>query len=213
MKNKFLLGALPLISVMFFTSCQKEPTANISASKTTVELNEDVKFTNTSVNGDNYKWEFGDGQSSTDKEPSHKWSVAGTYTVKMTAFSKNGKKDNDATVSITVNDINKKFLGSYNMNGSCNGAYTMAVTAIGSTGIMLNNFINNGEGWNLNATVYGSTFTVPLQTFSTANGDYGVTGNGSLSGNTLTMSLNINYTDYFDPAFNTSDNCVDTGSK
>jgi PKD repeat protein len=49
-----------------------------------------------------YSWDFGDGSSSTDAQPSHSYANAGTYTVKLTVTDNSG---NTAVVShqITVN--------------------------------------------------------------------------------------------------------------
>ena len=43
-----------------------------------------VNFTNTSVNGVTYEWDFGDSNSSTDFEPVHTYASHGTYTVCLT---------------------------------------------------------------------------------------------------------------------------------
>jgi hypothetical protein len=45
-----------------------------------------VKFTNSSVNGITYLWDFGDGQTSTDENPTHLYAQNGTYNVCLTAF-------------------------------------------------------------------------------------------------------------------------------
>jgi Zn-dependent metalloprotease len=44
-----------------------------------------VKFTNNSTNATTYKWDFGDGGTSTDKDPSHDFTKVGTYTVTLTS--------------------------------------------------------------------------------------------------------------------------------
>jgi PKD repeat protein len=44
-----------------------------------------VLFTNSSQNADTYTWYFGDGESSTDVNPWHPYSAAGTYTVMLVA--------------------------------------------------------------------------------------------------------------------------------
>ncbi|MDT8272906.1 MAG: PKD domain-containing protein [Desulfomonilia bacterium] len=61
-----------------------------------------VTFTNTSSGTiSSYLWEFGDGETSTEQNPSHTYSTAGTFTVTLTAT---GAYDSDATTStITVN--------------------------------------------------------------------------------------------------------------
>lgn len=102
MKTIRLLPIILVISLIF-AGCQKEPSANFSASKTVVEIGETITFTNATTDGYDYEWDFGDGITSTDENPSHSYSQAGTFTVKMTAFSKNGKKEDETTTTITVN--------------------------------------------------------------------------------------------------------------
>lgn len=45
-----------------------------------------AEFTNTSLGGLNFLWEFGDGTTSTEENPSHLYSGIGHYTVKLTAY-------------------------------------------------------------------------------------------------------------------------------
>ncbi|MGZ5281513.1 MAG: PKD domain-containing protein [Bacteroidia bacterium] len=40
-----------------------------------------ISFTNTSSKATNYSWDFGDGKTSTDENPIHKYDTAGTFTV------------------------------------------------------------------------------------------------------------------------------------
>lgn len=44
-----------------------------------------VQFTNNSVNADSYLWEFGDGTTSTEKNPIHVFDSAKIYRIKLTA--------------------------------------------------------------------------------------------------------------------------------
>lgn len=45
-----------------------------------------VTFINNSIDGDEYLWDFGDGNSSTDEEPTHSYAQPGSYTVSLTAY-------------------------------------------------------------------------------------------------------------------------------
>lgn len=65
-----------------------EPTAiaDFSASPTTTDSDTlTVMFSNLSENADDYEWNFGDSNSSTDVNPTHKYMSSGLYTVSLTA--------------------------------------------------------------------------------------------------------------------------------
>lgn len=47
-----------------------------------------IKFTNLSVSSTDYTWDFGDGNTSVDKDPSHTYGAEGTYTVTLTSNDK-----------------------------------------------------------------------------------------------------------------------------
>ncbi|MFD2588701.1 PKD domain-containing protein [Croceitalea marina] len=62
----------------------------------------DVAFTNTSVNGVSYEWDFGDGAgTSTEENPSYSYAAGGTYTVSLIATSRTDDTDT-VTEMITV---------------------------------------------------------------------------------------------------------------
>ena len=48
------------------------------------------------------EWDFGDGSTATETSPTHIYSNAGTYTVKIKAMSKNMKKMDENTQTITI---------------------------------------------------------------------------------------------------------------
>ena len=48
-----------------------------------------VKFTNQSVGAKSYRWDFGDGGTSTDANPSYIFKKTGRWDVKLTAFADN----------------------------------------------------------------------------------------------------------------------------
>lgn len=59
-------------------------------------------FMNASTNATSYLWDFGDGNTSTDENPSHTYTVPGTYTVTLTAMNGPAKAIKTVTDLITV---------------------------------------------------------------------------------------------------------------
>jgi YVTN family beta-propeller protein len=83
-----------------------KPVAAFSASPTSGNLPLSVTFTDKSTNSlTSWKWNFGDGTSSTARNPTHKYSAAGKYTVTLTATNSAGSntatKSNYITVTAT----------------------------------------------------------------------------------------------------------------
>ncbi|MFH2144045.1 MAG: PKD domain-containing protein [Bacteroidota bacterium] len=109
MKN-FKIIMTVAFAVAIFSSCQKEPSANFTASKTTAGINESITFSNSTSDGDSYEWTFGDGVSSTAENPTHSYATEGNFNVTLTAFSKNGKKDDNISLSMTVKDTKLNIL-------------------------------------------------------------------------------------------------------
>lgn len=64
--------------------------------------NTPVQFTNLSTGADNYLWNFGDGASSTQVNPSHQYNATDTYTAELIAYTLAGCTD---TASLDVNVI------------------------------------------------------------------------------------------------------------
>ncbi len=208
-----ILLALLLIGA---TSCQKQPSTCFSPSASTIELGEAVSFSNCSTDAGDYKWDFGDNKpEESSKTCSHIYSASGSYIVTLTAYSKNMNKSDAATHVITVNDINQKFVGTYNMNGTCsgNGSYLLGITPFGANELRLSNFADNQSGWILHATVLGKTFTIPSQNFYDTDGTNVVSGSGSISGKSLTLNLSVSYYDNVNSAYNYNGSCIDTGNK
>ncbi|MGI6411962.1 MAG: PKD domain-containing protein [Bacteroidales bacterium] len=107
MKKNLLIITTAIITILAFASCQKEPSAKFTASKTSVVTGEVITFTNATVDGYSYEWNFGDGTTSTEENPTHAYEDAGTYNVQLTSFSKNGKKSNASSQTITVTKANE----------------------------------------------------------------------------------------------------------
>ncbi|MEI6948496.1 PKD domain-containing protein [Paraflavisolibacter sp. H34] len=83
------------------------PTADFSASETEVCAEKSVTFKNLSSQPtDSYLWEFGDGQTSTETDPVHKFTNVGPMKVSLTAIN-NGcsttvKRDNVVTIKAPI---------------------------------------------------------------------------------------------------------------
>lgn len=69
------------------------PAAAFSFSQTDPEDFRIVSFSNESVSATDYSWNFGNGESSTDANPSYTFDGEGTYTVTLTSSDKNGASD------------------------------------------------------------------------------------------------------------------------
>lgn len=153
MKNylKTLIVALTL-SVSFL-ACKKEPAvADFSYEIDGMK----VKFTDNSTGEiEVYTWTFGDGKSSTDQNPTHEYSAAGTYTVSLSvdgntsgkdAVSKTISIENTSTEEVTGNpsftDANGVL---YAINTS---TYQMGVEAKIGSGLAV---FPDGSGANLDA--------------------------------------------------------------
>ena len=81
------------------------PVADFSADPTSVCVGYDVYFTDlSSGEPTSWSWDFGDGATSTDQNPSHSYSAAGSYDVSLTVSNDCGEDDATDYVTITVSD-------------------------------------------------------------------------------------------------------------
>lgn len=94
---KLLIAALMLM--LGSTSCKKEgsqiepdPFYSYNISGLTVEFN------NLSKNATSYKWDFGDGTSSTEESPTHTYPHKGKYVPTLTAVDQSGRSADASTV-------------------------------------------------------------------------------------------------------------------
>ena len=102
MKKLVLMIFPALICGMVLTSCNNtndntelsgseldETTLKVAFEKVPpASMPYEVKFVNSSDNGDTYFWDFGDGQTSDEREPTHTYTEAGMYcvTLALTVF-------------------------------------------------------------------------------------------------------------------------------
>lgn len=101
-----------LLSCLIFTACQKQPKSKFTIKQTAAKTGLPVKFYNYSENAESYVWDFGDGTQSTEENPIHFYDKEGSYTIKLDAISKNKKKIQSSTKTLTV-ELNLPFGFSY----------------------------------------------------------------------------------------------------
>ena len=84
------------------SGCNVAPYADFEADLT-LSCNGTVTFTDKSqLDPISYSWDFGDGNTSTDQNPTHTYSSGGSYTVKLTATNANGSDVETKTNYIKV---------------------------------------------------------------------------------------------------------------
>ncbi len=101
--------------------------ADFTAQTIICDLTTDVLFNNTSTGGGSYVWSFGDGSTSTQTNPTHRYTSNGTYTVTLIATGCNGVKDtlvrnNYITVSTSSTACNFYVMSSnFGQSSNCEG--------------------------------------------------------------------------------------------
>jgi PKD repeat protein len=94
----------------------------------TFTCNGQVQFTDLTPNSTtSWLWEFGDGDTSHQQNPTHTYSSSGTYTVKLTARNSHGSKTTTKTNYITVN------LGNAPMAPQCTSSTSSSAQGFGIT--------------------------------------------------------------------------------
>ncbi|UCH14470.1 MAG: PKD domain-containing protein [Bacteroidales bacterium] len=79
------------------------PVANFTADNTSIIEGETVNFTDQSLNvPTNWSWTFGDGGTSTSRNPSHQYNTQGVYTVILTVSNSYGSNTETKSDYITV---------------------------------------------------------------------------------------------------------------
>ncbi len=68
----------------------------------TIIAGEPVSFVNESLGAAEYLWNFGDGNSSSDENPTHTYVEDGSYTITLTAFSLDGECSVQSTFNVDV---------------------------------------------------------------------------------------------------------------
>lgn len=121
-KGIFGMGTFILLLFISISSCDfgyELPEANSIADKTPPSAAFDFSqneadfltfdFTNLSASATDYSWDFGDGNTSTDSDPSNTYAAEGTYTVALTATDKLGVSSS-ITQTVVVEEPENDFV-------------------------------------------------------------------------------------------------------
>jgi len=93
-------------------------TADFAADDTTVVINQSIHFTDNSIGAEDiiaWQWDFGDGSTSTDQNPTHQYSSNGQYNISLTVTDTTNKKSVKTRSNyITVaNDPGANFIANF----------------------------------------------------------------------------------------------------
>ena len=102
MKYSSLL--LCLTFAFFLFGCEKElpSEACFTTSNAQYTIWEEIEFLNCSKEAARNEWDFGDGSTSSKEEPVHQYQTHGTYVVKLTTYSADGDKRDEAFKVLTI---------------------------------------------------------------------------------------------------------------
>lgn len=149
-----LTGLLLLTATLFISSCSDdddEPAAP-TASFTYISDGREVTFTNTSKNAKTYSWDFGDGETSTEQNPTHTYESYGEYTVKLSVTGDGGS----ATSLPDVITLAKTSVVAINGNVSEWDAIPDAITSAEGNGGTINKVKVDYDATNIYFYVEGS---------------------------------------------------------
>ncbi|WP_421829939.1 PKD domain-containing protein [Larkinella sp.] len=132
--NYFFLLLLLFSSISCKPTITPRPTADFSFEFVTGKPGQ-VKFSNKSVEAKRYQWKFGDGQTSTEAEPTITFSQDGVYFAELTA--KNDVGSDVVSNSVIVTGLYKKLVVDF--------TYTLVSGVPGR--VQLTNKSQNAEGY------------------------------------------------------------------
>ncbi len=107
MKKVFIIFSIA--SLLMSCSKSNEAIACFQLDKTTFDVDESITFKNCSYSNFRNTWSFGDGSSSLDSFPTHKYTQPGTYIVTLRSTSEGGVSTNAISQTINVQEGYNKF--------------------------------------------------------------------------------------------------------
>jgi PKD repeat protein len=107
-----IVGGSPHALGQFIGGKTLLPIANFSTNVATGYAPLSVQFNDLSGNVIERNWNFGDGTTSTEKNPTHEYSTSGNYTVTLIASNSHGTATK--TAEINVQSASRKTPGGFN---------------------------------------------------------------------------------------------------
>ncbi len=130
---------------------RQPPIANFEASKNGCST---VEFVSTTINRVNtYRWNFGDGTTSEEQNPTHIYTSGGTFTVSLTAINDTGEDTNEKANFISINIPDQPIAENQNI---CVGESTV-VSVSGNSEFRWYNQANGGD-----PIASGSSYETPI---------------------------------------------------
>jgi len=71
-------------------------------------MSKTIQFTDTSTNANTYFWDFGDGNTSTERNPIHTYQEDGEYVVTHTVFNDSGQASTEQTISLGITQVDEQ---------------------------------------------------------------------------------------------------------
>lgn len=138
MKNKkkhIKIVAIGFLNLIAIFSMAQNPVSSFSTNQTSGCSPLTIQFTNTSINGSSYYWDFGNGNNSILTNPSNVYAIAGIYSVKLVATASNGQKDSVISTNlITVSSSSVSNFYAVNPTSCFDGnIFSFVNTSINST--------------------------------------------------------------------------------
>ncbi len=124
-KPIYLLLLVSLVSSGIFSSCEKDnqsgtaPVADFIADKISIKEQDSITFTNKSKNTPtSWTWDFGDGEISTQANPSHTFKSSNKYSISLTVTNAYGSDTETKTNYINVTTIDGPGAGLTDYDGN-----------------------------------------------------------------------------------------------
>jgi PKD repeat protein len=92
-----------IICLLILSSCTKAPVASFEIDQNNVKAPATIVFTNNSTNAEEFLWNFGDGETSTEENPSHEYEQGGDYDVTLKAYGEDDTNSIVKTITILPN--------------------------------------------------------------------------------------------------------------